>query len=401
MTPPEKLPDNNSLSTMAYPADRFVRVLALRGSATHRGELHGVLLGRDIRETIQQVLDAYATDAMGLTTVDIARLAARMGTGHMDELVEIAAIARASGIDPDGLLAWNTFDDIWAGMACSSFAVWGRHTADGRLWCGRNTDFPAAWAPLSAVVGVTAPESGVSSLCPSFPGHLGGYGGFNAAGVAVLANLVEVLPGRGAVVGLPVKWIVARMLRECSSLEQAVVLAQTLPSAAGCSLLCVGKDADGRLGAAVVEKVGETSAVRWPKGELMVTANHFDTDKMCSFQPGAALRYSLPRCDALEAVLESAESSLNLPTLADALATPPVCMVAVGEEEVTTVQSMIFDVAAQRAWVAQGRLPAPAGGYTPLSLTALLRVSSGLLITPYRAARHGVVPRSVTTDIPY
>lgn len=389
----------DSLQNICYPADRFVRILSLRGSAVHRGEWHGTLLGQDIRENIRGVLLSYATSAMGLTTSSIATIAGNLGASQAPELVELVAMAKAAEVDPDLLLAWNAFDDVWGGMACSSFAVWGKHTEDGRLWCGRNTDFPAAWAPHSAIVGVAAPESGVASLYPAFPGHLGGYGGMNGEGVAVLANMIEVLPGRGAAAGLPIKWIVSRILRECSDLSQAVALAQALPSAAGCSLLCAAVDSAGVAAAAVVEKVGDISAVRWPKEEWVVTANHFDTDRMCSYQPGAALGYSLPRCDVLQSRLEAGRP-LTMVDLAELLATPPISMLFLGDERVTSVQSMIFDVSKRRAWVAQGMFPSAAGGFFPLSLMSLLRTTPGLSILPYDAARHGIMPGLARTNNP-
>jgi len=96
-------------------------------------------------------------------------------------------------IDERDLLAFNLISDL-SGIACSSFAAWGRHTADGKTVAGRNLDWywtgAIAETQFLIVQAATADRAGWAAV--TWPGCVGAFTGMNQFGIAAAIHDVSV-----------------------------------------------------------------------------------------------------------------------------------------------------------------------------------------------------------------
>jgi hypothetical protein len=133
-------------------------ILVLRGSYEEMGEAHGVLAGKDIIQSLDNVFISYANlqlaNAWDSKILPTAR-AFVFPAAYESELAGIMQgiekkypnrqdrMLRSIGreITIDDLRALNCIIDImFSADRCSSFSAWGSLTADGEVICGRNLD---------------------------------------------------------------------------------------------------------------------------------------------------------------------------------------------------------------------------------------------------------------------
>lgn len=129
-------------------------------------------------------------------------------------------------------------------VGCTSFAVWGENTEDGKLLLGRNFDFYAGDAfAENKVVAVVKPDSGYGFLSVTWPGMIGVVSGMNTEGLTVTINA-----GKSSVplvARTPVSLLVREILQFAGTIDEAVALAQRRRVFVSESIM-VGSAADNR-----------------------------------------------------------------------------------------------------------------------------------------------------------
>lgn len=186
------------------------RVLELWGSARQRGHAHGFLLASDIAATFELDLaaalgrDMERYDKVVATAIaprfDFDEAEEEMLGGMLDGLRaalppdhQVRALGRR--LELVDLKALNAFAD-WAALGCSTIALWGAHSVDGKPVVARNFDFHAFHSLLerSFVVVNAASEGQLGWVGVSHPGSIGVITGMNEKGVWTSIHDVFVRP---------------------------------------------------------------------------------------------------------------------------------------------------------------------------------------------------------------
>ncbi len=203
-------------------------VLRLEGTAYERGRQQGVLLRDRIRTLVKRVLLVGRTVSTGKNAFPggALREAWRRASPFMekDHLEELRGLAAGAGIPLQDVREANIFPELFH---CSGFALMGRATRDGRVLHGRVLDYmTGAGLQDAAVAVVEIPEKGIPFLNAGFAGFLGCVTGFNARGVAV-----GEMGGRGEGDwdGMPMAFLVRKVLEEARTLEEALRIFRETP----------------------------------------------------------------------------------------------------------------------------------------------------------------------------
>jgi hypothetical protein len=226
-------------------ADRQTPVFRLTGTPKARGEAYG----EDARGLVQEAADRWSENIGRGLAVPVATYVSELvdNTGfrgaarrHAPELLEeLAALARASGIDERLLFAMNLLDEEWwlrreiasaassdAAAHCSGFGI---PPAAGRpAYVGQNMDLPA-WMDGLQVLLDLRPDDGPAALVPSWPGMLA-LDGVNEHGVGVCVNTLAQLPTSRT--GLPVAFVIRALLGQPDRTHARALLTQ-IPHASG------------------------------------------------------------------------------------------------------------------------------------------------------------------------
>ena len=156
----------------------------------------------------------------------------------------------------------DTYATLGWAVACSSVAVWGNATTDGKLIHGHNTDWDAGKALCEAGVTILAiPEKGYPYLLSSWRGIIGNLNGMNAAGITV-AQMSQLSKDGYAISGNPVFWISTEVLQYSASIQDAIEIVSGSKRTYGSNLLVT----DGKVNdAVVIETSKHRLAVRDPE----------------------------------------------------------------------------------------------------------------------------------------
>jgi hypothetical protein len=308
-------------SVEQFPGLKLIRVA---GTPFQRGLQHGQLLRHEIgslRSTFYRKLIFGRGRLSGLATqAAIAPILLALHRHIPRELrQEMRGVAAGAGVPYWDILIFNCFDDMLHGLwlipqafervpllrsrfACSSFALLGKHTDDGRLLHGRNLDYEVANSFLDADGTVTAalkehvvaieyqPSRGVPFISVGWPGVIGVVTSLNAASLS-LACLTSTHSGE-TVNGVPLPLLYRCISQYASSLEQAEVLIRQAPLTIGNNLLVAsGREQQARL----FELSPHRVEVRYPRDDVLVTTNHFIHDSMMPFQNGWVAQSSVDR----------------------------------------------------------------------------------------------------------
>ena len=203
-------------------------VLRLEGSPFERGRQEGVLLRERIRTLVKRVLLVGRSAATGKNAFPgralkeaWRRTSPFMKKAHLEELEGLAA---GAGLPLEEVREANIFPELFH---CSGFALLGRATRDGRVLHGRVLDYmTSAGLQEAAVAVVEIPRKGIPFLNAGFAGFLGCVTGFNARGVAV-----GEMGGRGEGKwdGMPMAFLVRKVLEEGATLEEALRIFRETP----------------------------------------------------------------------------------------------------------------------------------------------------------------------------
>jgi len=132
---------------------------------------------------------------------------------------ELEGLADGSGVDLAVLRRVHVIS-IVTERNCSSFAVFGQATADGRLFHGHNFDWNMdAGIQNNAALFLYEPEGGVPFAAYGYAGMIGFVSGMNMSGIAV--GFIGAVTRDGRSSGLPLMLMARQVLEEAGSVEEA------------------------------------------------------------------------------------------------------------------------------------------------------------------------------------
>ena len=148
-------------------------------------------------------------------------------------------------------------------VGCTSFAVWGRESADSSLLMARNFDFYMGEEfAKNKLVLFEKPDSGYAYVSVTWPGMLGVVSGMNTQGLAVTINASKLeVPSSSAT---PISILVKSILQYASNIEEAETIAASFKTFV-CESILVGSANDGR--AVIIEKTPSAMGVYSPAGD--------------------------------------------------------------------------------------------------------------------------------------
>ena len=148
-------------------------------------------------------------------------------------------------------------------VGCTSFAVWGRESADSSLLMARNFDFYMGEEfAKNKLVLFEKPDSGYAYVSVTWPGILGVVSGMNTQGLAVTINASKLeVPSSSAT---PISILVKSILQYASNIEEAETIASSFKTFV-CESILVGSANDGR--AVIIEKTPSAMGIYSPEGD--------------------------------------------------------------------------------------------------------------------------------------
>ncbi len=367
-------------------------VLILHGSPYEMGYQHGALMPEQVHASVNNVMD-FADRGMKVPLVGkwFVRQALDRAWNQMASFVpldikqELQGLADGSGIPLQTLQRVHALPELMA-TSCSSFAVFGGGTKDGRLIHGRNLD----WAIQSDVQRYSAlfvyhPAGKNPFVSIGWLGFIGVISGINQQGISVGEIGAETTDV--SLKGVPMAFLLRSVLEETDDLEKAVEIVRTAPRTGGYNYLF----ADAKLKrACVLESTRRQTAVFWadqepevpyavpvpnaifradwvlnPEVRQLQTASNGDPSKPGLESPVGSTAYDV-RYRGVGSLLLSFHGRVD-PEIAMAIAravAPP-----------SNIQSVVF--AYPELWVAnaRGRQPAALGRYQRVDLEELFNLS--------------------------
>jgi len=205
-----------------------------------------------------------------------------------------------------------------AKAGCTSFGAWGAATQGGHLITGRNFDWEAAEVfSRDRVVILCEPDRGIPFISLAWASMAGVVSGMNRAGISVTINgAPSSLPGETAT---PVAMVARDVLQTAHNLEETLKIVREARVFVS-TLWLLGSRVDGKF--IVVEKTPQTTNVREPDGDFIISANHFQTDKLKD--DSRNLRYleeatSAPRYERMTELVRTNLGKINAPVAAGML----------------------------------------------------------------------------------
>ncbi len=159
---------------------------------------------------------------------------------------------------------------------CTAFGAWGSATEGGHLITGRNFDWEAADVfSRDRVVIMCEPDGGIPFISVSWASMAGVVSGMNRSGISITINgAPSSLPGETAT---PVAMVARDVLQKAHNLTNALDIIRNTRVFVS-TLWLIGSKADGKF--VVVEKTPDATNVREADGDSIVSANHFQTEKL-------------------------------------------------------------------------------------------------------------------------
>ncbi len=296
-----------------------------------------------------------ARHSQHMLTIDVLQnligLAGRLGVGPFAELVQPAAVP-----------------------ACSTLAVWGDASEQGRLLHARNLDFPGAgvWDTRPSVV-FCSPERGLRYGFVSARGaDLPGVTAFNEAGLVLTTH--TRFTHRVGLSGASLVDLGHRIISSARTLEQAVQVASEHPSAAGWGLLV--SSAEERDALLIEVAPGRLEVVRPTPGQpWAVSTNLYQAPPLRVGEVGIAPGWQIQAWGRWRVLLRTAHKAfagapLDVPGLTTLLGShedpdvPGFTRAAGGVlAQSTSVQSVVVDPERRCLHVSVGRCPTGHGPY--------------------------------------
>ncbi|MGZ0171464.1 MAG: C45 family autoproteolytic acyltransferase/hydrolase [Planctomycetales bacterium] len=205
------------------------RVALLTGSPEEVGQAHGELLKAEAGRCIDSVLYTFGT-AQTIRTgrwfrndleAAYQRLSPHIPERHKRET---RAMAASLDLDPELVEALNVFPELFH---CSGFAVFGKATANGKLYHGRVLDYMTTIGLQdSATTFIVNVDCQIPFANVGYAGFIGSVSGMNAQAIS-LGEMGG--KGEGQWDGVPMATLMRRALEECSTLDEVMDLWKNSP----------------------------------------------------------------------------------------------------------------------------------------------------------------------------
>ncbi len=198
------------------------RVLVLKGTPEEMGHEHGVLMKKAIHQLVDHILfgvgvgSSFEEGKWVLGEIEAAQQRLRP---YMDEryLREMDALAGGAGLPREEVRLANYFPEMFH---CSGFAVFGKATADGRLYHGRILDYLRGMGlEQCAVVMVFQPDRGNAWVNVGYAGFIGSVTAMNEKHIAIGEMGGR---GQGNWDGKPMAELVREVMEKANTLDEAV-----------------------------------------------------------------------------------------------------------------------------------------------------------------------------------
>lgn len=159
-------------------------------------------------------------------------------------------------------------------VGCSSFAAWGKQSADSSLIIGRNFDFYVGDKfARNKQVSFYQPEKGYKFAAVGWPGMIGILSGMNETGLTVTINAAKsTMPTASAT---PISILTREILQYASTIDEAYAIAKKRKTFVSESIL-IGSAKDSR--AAIIEKSPEKIALFTEDGQQLICTNHYQAE---------------------------------------------------------------------------------------------------------------------------
>jgi hypothetical protein len=197
------------------------RTALLQGSPHEIGLQHGRLLAQEMRrccDSLLYVAGLYYSVEQGEWFPDVIRGAFKRLEPHIppEYLEEMRGLAEGSGIPLETVQLANVFPALFH---CSGFAVFGKASADGKLYHGRVLDYMTELAlQREAVVFVVKKSNAIPFANVGYAGFIGSVSGMNASQLAIGEMGGG---GEGKWDGTPMPILVRMALERAGTLEDA------------------------------------------------------------------------------------------------------------------------------------------------------------------------------------
>ncbi|MCX8064383.1 MAG: C45 family autoproteolytic acyltransferase/hydrolase [Candidatus Hydrogenedentes bacterium] len=217
--------ENVDLSRALLEEIEGTRVLHLKGTPYEMGFQRGVLLKEVIRHSLARFdeLLELAKKEVGLPKVAsklILDIAWRLCSPHIPQRYqrELEGVADGAEVSLQELRRIHVVSVITE-RGCSSFAVWGKATADGKLYHGRNFDWiMEAGIQDTAVLVCYEPQGLNPFVSAGYACAIGVLSGMNMKKVSV-AQIGATNKDR-RIDGIPLEFLLRRILEEASNLDE-------------------------------------------------------------------------------------------------------------------------------------------------------------------------------------
>jgi len=154
---------------------------------------------------------------------------------------EMEGLADASGCDLKIIRRGHVISVITE-RGCSAFAVWGRATADGSLFHGRNFDWiTSAGLEDTAVLALYEPEGLKPFASVGYAGVIGVYSGMNMEGISI--SQIGAITEDKSLRGLPLEFVLRRLLEECGDIDNARDIMNSVKHTVGFNYVVADGDA--------------------------------------------------------------------------------------------------------------------------------------------------------------
>lgn len=238
----------------AVPAAHFkaLGVVRLEGSPEEIGRRHGQELAPRIKLMLREYAQNDVDPATGkLQEKWLKRIEAMKPSLPDWYRQELAACAKAAGVDEDLLLFGQCEGDIKGLNGCTTYVAFAAATPDGKMEIGRNFDYWGLESPQSCCVVLAViprPEDGHAFVSVGWTGILGGWTFYNDQGLFVANNLSRGPKDWGTPTvtdpkGIPTLILERIVAQKAGSIDEAIKIIKASPRMRGQALV-IGQAAD-------------------------------------------------------------------------------------------------------------------------------------------------------------